>query len=222
VTFPAYSKIQNDLNRFGNAYLNVMKTITFIAIPFAGAIFIFSSDLVRLFLSEKWLAVAPLVKVLVWAGLIKAIIDATSSVFNAAGKPNINTKWQLINFFVLALLIYPFSRYWGVIGVSIAVLAGNAISAIVSIYEANKILSFEFNKLLKLISIPLLSMFASISFISWFKNFLYYEKSIELLLLIISGGLLYIILILLLDKIFNYGITTIIKESIVYLLSARS
>lgn len=222
VTFPAYSKIQNDLKRFGKAYLNVMRMITFIATPFAGAIFIFSSDLVRIFLSEKWLAVAPIVKVLVWAGLVKALIDATSSVFNAAGKPKINTKWQLINFLVLGLLIYPLSKSWGVVGVSIAVLVSNATAAFVSIYEANKILGFKFNKLLKLIAIPLLSMLASISFISWFRDFLYYEKLIELLLLVISGGLLYMILILLLDRIFNYGMTTILKESIISLLTERS
>ena len=96
------------------------------------------------------------------------------------------------------------------------------VAAFVSIYEANKILGFEFNKLLKLIAIPLLSMLASISFISWFRDFLYYEKLIELLLLVISGGLLYMFFILLLDRIFNYGMTTIIKESIISLLTARS
>ena len=157
-----------------------------------------------------------------WAGLVKALIDATSSVFNAAGRPKVNTKWQLINFLVLGLLIYPLSKNWGVIGVSIAVLASNVVAAFVSIYEANKILGFEFNKLLKLIAIPLLSMLASISFISWFRDFLYYEKLIELLLLVISGGLLYMFFILLLDRIFNYGMTTIIKESIISLLTARS
>ena len=222
VTFPAYSKIQNDLKRFKKAYLNVMKTITFIAIPFAGLIFIFSSDLVRLFLSEKWLAVVPIIKILVWAGLIKALIDATTPVFNAAGKPNINTKWQLVNFLVLGTLIYPLSKIWGVTGLSIAVLSGNAIAVLVSIYEANRILKFEYHKLLKLIVIPLLSMITSILFISWFREILYYEKLIELILLVISGGLLYIILIFLLDKIFNYGMTKIIRDNIISTLIARS
>lgn len=222
VTFPAYSKIQNDLRRFEAAYLNVMKMITFIATPFAGVIFIFSSDLVKLFLSEKWLAVVPIVKVLVWAGLVKAFIDATGSVFNAVGKPKVNTKWQLTNFLVLGLMIYPLSKVWGVIGVSLTVLAGNAAAAFVCLYEVKKILRFELSLLLKVIAIPSISMLACIFFMFWLRDVFYYEKLIELLLLVISGGLLYMLLILLSDRIFNYGMTTIIKESLISMLTLRS
>jgi hypothetical protein len=102
------------------------------------------------------------------------------------------------------------------------VLAGNAIAAFVCLYEVKKILRFELNKLLKLIAIPLISMLACISFLSWLRDIFYYEKLIELLLLVISGGLLYMILILLSDRIFNYGMTTIIKESIISMLTLRS
>ena len=53
VTFSAYSKIQNDINKLGNAYLNVVQLTTYLSVLIATLILIFGSDFTKLFLGEK-------------------------------------------------------------------------------------------------------------------------------------------------------------------------
>jgi len=84
VTFPAYAKLQDDRVRLKDAYLKVIQMITCFAVPLTGGLFIFSHDLVDIILSEKWLPLVPLVKVLVWSGLMRALMDSTIPVFNAS------------------------------------------------------------------------------------------------------------------------------------------
>jgi len=222
VTFPAYSKIQEDTQRFATAYLKVMQMITFIAIPLAGAIFIFASDLISLLFSDKWMPVVPIVKILVWAGLLKALIDATSSVFNAVGKPEINTKWQIINIFVLALSIYPLAKLWGIIGISFAVLLSNAVTTIICIHESKKLLRYEGTRLFKLIIFPLSGISVSISIIIWLKNISDFGNIAELILLFSAGSLVYLVITWFFDKVSNYNMRLLIKESIIGMRMLRN
>lgn len=221
VTFPGYSKIQDDTPRFRNAYLKVLQLITFVAIPLAGGIFVLASEFVEFFLSQKWLPVVPIIRVLVWAGLIKAIMETTVPVFNAVGKPRIHTKWQLGNFLVLAMLIYPLSLLWGMIGISVAVLIGNTVAATGAIRGANQILKYDFSRLGKIIAFPLISMLLSIWAIFWTRKVMLHNAFWELALLVTTGIVVYTSTICVFEKIFRYNIGNILRESLVSLRTNR-
>jgi len=222
VTFPAYSKLQGDNHRFSNAYLKVLQMIFFIAIPLAGAIFVFASDAISIFLSNRWLQVVPLLRILVWAGLTQALVDATSSVFNACGKPSINTKWQLISLVVLITSIYPLSRVFGVTGVAIAVLVANITAALVSIYEVRKILGFEFFRFFKIFFIPLTGMLASVALVGNLKTLLALDNNLEVILLLAVGAVLYYLITFCFDLATNYNMRNILKETFRALRSSYS
>jgi len=214
VTFPSYSKLQDDIHRFSNAYLKVLQMIFFIAIPLAGAIFVFASDAISIFLSNRWLQVVPLLRILVWAGLARAFVDATGSVFNACGKPRINTKWQFINLVVLITSMYPLSRNFGTAGVAIAVLVANMAAVLVSIYEVRKILQFEFFRFLKVLVFPLIGMLTSVAVVGNLRTLLVFDNSLELILLLIVGGVLYYLITLCFDFATNYNMRNMIRETI--------
>ena len=214
VTFPAYTKIQHDTHRFGEAYLKVLQVITFVAIPLSGGIFVLSSEVTEIFLGEKWLPIVPMIKVLVWSGLMGAIMGITLPVFNAAGKPKLHTKWQLARLIVLAIAIYPLAIRYGIIGIPIAVLLGAAVAATGSVYEAGKIIEYEFIRFFKLLVFPLMGMFVSIGIIIWLGNIVHYDNFLELILLVSLGGLVYFSVTFSFDRIFNYNMGNVIKESI--------
>ena len=92
VTFPAYSKLQEDLPRVRSAYLKVLQFISFLSFPLAGAIFIFLPDFVSIFLGDKWTPMVPAAQVLVMAGLLRSIAATTGPIFHALGKPKIDSK----------------------------------------------------------------------------------------------------------------------------------
>jgi O-antigen/teichoic acid export membrane protein len=116
VTIPTYSKIQDSLNKLKDAYLKVLQVTAFISIPISGGIFILAPEFTNTFLGNKWMAMVPAIRALALAGLVRSIASTTVPVFYAAGKPRIETKWQMVRLLVLAALIYPFSIKWGILG----------------------------------------------------------------------------------------------------------
>jgi O-antigen/teichoic acid export membrane protein len=213
VTFPAYSHIQDDIDRLRNAYLKVLHVVLFVSIPVAGTIFIFAQDAIYFLLSEKWIAVVPLLKILIVAGLAQAFIDTTGSVFNACGKPSINTKWQLASFLVLLILLYPVSGNFGLKGVAMVVVAANTIAAAVAVYELRKVLCFGLSDLLKPLLCPLASMTTAGVIVIYIGNRIQANNIIEILFLLTTATVLYSLFLLGFDKTCNYRIQTIIKET---------
>jgi len=74
VTFPAYSKLQNDIPKLREAYLKVLQITAFLSFPIAGLIFALAPDFTRIFLGEKWMPMVPAMQVLVFAGLARSVI----------------------------------------------------------------------------------------------------------------------------------------------------
>ena len=55
VTFPAYSKLQDDISQLKDGYFKVLEITVFLSIPVAGAIFLLAPDFTEVFLGQKWL-----------------------------------------------------------------------------------------------------------------------------------------------------------------------
>jgi O-antigen/teichoic acid export membrane protein len=192
VTFPAYSKLQDDLPKLRDAYLKVLQLTAFISIPLAGGIFILAPEFTKIFLGDKWMPMVPAIQILVLAGLVRSISATTGPMFQAVGKPEIITKWQPVRLFVLFALIYPFTIQWGILGTSLAVLLGNLISAIGFSVKVVKITKCKVGSFLKKIILPSINTLAVISIIVILKNTFTAVRTSELILLIGISMLIYL------------------------------
>ena len=140
VTFPTYAKIQNDLDRLKRAFLQVLKLVGLFSFFVAGFIFLFATPFTRIFLGEKWLPMVPAMKILVIAGLLRALTATTGSVFYALGQPKIETRWELIHLLFLVVLIYPLALKWGISGVATAVLISTLVSTLGFFAEVRRLI----------------------------------------------------------------------------------
>jgi O-antigen/teichoic acid export membrane protein len=147
VSFPAFSKLQDNTAKLGEAYLKVLQLITFISIPLAGMIFILAPQFTEIFLGEKWIPMVPAIQVLVIAGLFRSI--ASTPIFNSVGKPIIETIWQGIRLAVFAIFVYPLAIWRNILGVSISVLISSLISTIGFNLMAIKVTQCEVKKFYK-------------------------------------------------------------------------
>jgi O-antigen/teichoic acid export membrane protein len=170
VTFPAYSKLQDNLPALREAYLKVLQFTTFLSFPIAGLIFVFAPDFTMIFLGEKWMPMVPAMMVLVFAGLVRSISATTGPIFQAVGKPKIITKWQPVRLFVLIVLIYPFTIQWGILGTSLSVLLSNLVSAIGFSVMVVRITKCEIKNFTKRIFFPVISTSIMILFIFILKS----------------------------------------------------
>jgi O-antigen/teichoic acid export membrane protein len=218
VTFPAYSKLQDDLLTLKEAYLKTLQFTAFISIPLAGGIFILSPEFTRIFLGEKWMPIVPAMQVLALFGMLRAIGATTGVVFLAAGKPEIRTKVQSAQLILLAILIYPLTMRWGIMGTSMAVTAYALIFNLVAVYNVLNIVKSGCKKPARLLIFPLigtsitiLAIFALKTYILDHVGFAYF------LLLVVVGIFVYFLITHLFDRFLNYGSKQLIQEQFIVL-----
>lgn len=212
VAFPLYSKIQDDVPKLRETYLNVFQIITLLSFPITGLILVLASDFTTLFLGEKWLQMVPSMEVLVIAGLVRALAGSSGSLFYAVGKAKIDTKLQIIRFLILAICIYPLTVKFGILGTSIAVFFSNFITTIGFILITLNITKCSPKKHTKTLLIPFITTLLMLFFMTILKSIIG-KGLFEFIFLIISGVFSYGFIIYLLDKKLNYNILKLLKGS---------
>jgi O-antigen/teichoic acid export membrane protein len=212
VTFPAYSKLQKNLPSLRQAYLKTLQITTFISIPLAGGIFMLAPEFTRIFLTEKWMPIVPILQILVFAGLLNSIGAISGSIIQGIGKPQINTKWQLIRFFVLAILIYPLSIQWGILGTSVSVVLSLMVSTIAFSFMTIKITDCGWKNFTKIIALPLTSTAIMVILTYGLKDIMGIIGIGQFLLMAFFGLSVYFCAAYIQDRFFNYGMCQLIKE----------
>jgi len=148
VTFPAYSKLQDNIPKLREGFLRTVEATASLSLPLTAGIFILAPDFVRLFLGEKWMPMVPALRILSISGLIRSIA-ATGVLFRAVGRPSLVFWMNSVRVVVIAFSIYPLTVRYGVGGTAIAVLLGIAGTIPVWWKASSKIVHYSTKKLLR-------------------------------------------------------------------------
>jgi lipopolysaccharide exporter len=214
VTFPAYSKIQDNLPRLRESYLRVLQLTAFLSFPTAGLIFILAPDFTKIFLGEKWMPMVPAMQVLVLWGLIRSIGATTGPIFLSIGKPGIPTKLQFSVLFLLSFLIYPLSIKWGILGASLTVFFSTLVPNLIAFFVMIRIVGCRMLNFGKMIAFPLINTAFLISFIILLKTYCINLGIGNLFLSVILSLILYCCITYLFDKFLNFRLFDNIKMNI--------
>lgn len=217
VTFPAYSKLQYNLQRLREAYLDALQLTAFISIPIAGGIFVLAPDFTRIFLGEKWMLMVPAIQVLVLAGLVRSIAATMGPIFYGVGRPRIDTMWQVIRLIVLIALIYPLTVHWDLLGASIAVLFSMLVSTFGFSFMVIKITRCELKKFGKMVFLPLLYSMIMVVIVVVLKSVMQPIGVLEFFFLIGVGIISYFFVAFLFDNLLNYRIKKLIRQKLDFL-----
>jgi Membrane protein involved in the export of O-antigen and teichoic acid len=212
VTFPVYSKLQNDIPKLREAYLKVLQVTAFLSFPVAGLIFVLAPDFTIIFLGEKWMPMVPAMQVLVFAGLARSVAATTGPIFYAVAKPKIETRWQVVRLFVIAILIYPFTIKWGILGASIVVFLSIFISNIGFCFKAIKITKCGIKNFSKTIVPPFINGIIMVMSIFVLKMSINTSGLLGFLLLVGIGILISFAITYLFDRFLNYRMQVLIRE----------
>jgi lipopolysaccharide exporter len=223
VTFPALSKIQDDIPRLKDAYLKILQVSAFLSVPLAGLIIILTPDFVALFLNEKWEPIIPVMQILALRSMIVSTGATRGPLFKAVGKPGIKTKLQVLRLILLAILIYPMTTAWGIKGTAGAITLVIAIAEPFAIYLGLKIIHCRIGEILKLIALPVAATGAMLGLIYLFKQSFFYETTYaNLFILAVIGICTYITVAYVFDSIFDYRIKKIIREQLAVLTRQKN
>ncbi len=151
VTFPAYSRIQEDDARLRRAYIKTLRYISLFAFPVLFGLAILAPEFVRAIYGIKWSdAVLPL-QIMCALGMLKSVGTTVGSVLRAKGRPDVELKFGLFYLLGMVVAVLVGSNY-GIVGVALAI----TLLAVV----AFPLIQFVTNRLILL---PVRSYMASIS-----------------------------------------------------------
>lgn len=211
VTFPAYSKVQDDIEKLRRAYLEVLKISAFIAVPLAGGIFVLGPDFTRIFLGEKWMPMVPAMQVLALYGMISSIVFP-GPLLMAIGRPDLRTKLQIVGLAIFSICIYPFTIWWGITGAAIAATTYVVIAGCVALFVIFNLIGSPYRAIFKILSPPLLNSIFMVTIIFLLKTFMLdYVDLVRLILFACLGIAAYGSGAMLFDKFFNYGAHDLIR-----------
>ncbi|UCG54656.1 MAG: oligosaccharide flippase family protein, partial [Dehalococcoidia bacterium] len=213
VTFPAYSKLQDDPTKLKDAYLKVLQLTAFLSFPLAAGIIVLAPDFTQIFLGPKWMSAVPLIQVLALAGLARSLAATSGYLFYALGKTKIDTVLQIIRLIIMLALIYPMSLFMGLMGVAMAVLISILIVNVGFNAMAIKITKCSLRQFIKIIIIPFINGVLTAIIILLLKNYLG-PGFIKFIALLLIGTSLYLLISLILEKLLNYEITIIASQII--------
>lgn len=122
VAFPVFAKIQDDSPRMKAGFLKIIRLLTLIDAPIFIGLALVAPVAVPLVMGDEWLPAVPLVQVLVFYGLIRALPSASGGVIMAKGKADWAFHWNLALFCLIPLTIYVAARTGDVLTVAWALV----------------------------------------------------------------------------------------------------
>jgi O-antigen/teichoic acid export membrane protein len=201
VSFPAYSKIQHNIESLRNAYGRILKFTALISIPLAVGLFILATDFVRIAYGERWLPMVPAMMILCIFGLVRSLGATTGPLFQSVGKPHIVTQLCAAELLIIIIIIYPLSKALGIFGTSIAVTIPLCLINIFSAYKVSILLKDSIARYIKLLFPIVISTVIMAISLYIFKMLLGNSFSlVYLVLAIIASIIIYITSIVILDK----------------------
>ena len=213
VTFPVYSKLQDNISQLRDTFLKVLLVTAFLSFSLTGLIFILAKDFTSLFLGEKWMPIVPAIQILAFAGLARAIAASSGYIFYAVGKPKIDTAFQIVRLSVLVVLIYPLTTRWGITGASTAVFLSILVSSIGFSLMAIRLVECKPGDFAKKLIFPLVNGTVTAAVVFILKNFMKTALT-EFIVLVSIGMLVYLAMAYLTDRLFKYSMHALIRESI--------
>jgi len=207
VTFPAYSKLQDDILRLRRYYLYSFQLTGFLSIPLAAGIFLLAPELTLLVFGDQWMPMVPAMRVLVISGCLFAFTSELNSLFQAVGRPYLVTRLHFARLVLLLSLIYPLTLYWGILGTASAVAISAVLTLPVGLYIAMKVTQARAVDFIKAMSPPLASTALMLLVVTSVKSALAPGMGVlEFMYVVVLGLLTYLGVAYVVDHRFGYGL----------------
>jgi len=141
VVFPMFAKIQTDKVRLKRGLIKSLAIAFSLSFLFCAFVYLFAPLLIGLFFGVKWLAMVPALNILLIFSLTRPLYSVGSAVFDAIGVPKIIAVINLIKLIVLAILLFPLTKAYGLVGTAWAVVISQLIIYPLFLIKLKKTLS---------------------------------------------------------------------------------
>jgi len=193
VTFPVFSKIQDDPARLKRGVKKTLTWIVLVNFPLMIGLLVISRPLVIVLLTEKWTQSIPYFRLFCVSGLMLPFDMMNMNVLMALGRSDIYLRLEIIKKILVILSISIMWRY-GIIYIIYGMIATDFISCFISSYYTKIFIKYS---ILEQLNDCLLSFFVSVAMgiIVFIIGMISFDNIYSgLFVQIVSGVVIYIIL----------------------------
>lgn len=214
LVFPAFSKINNDIQKITKYFHFANKTILFIILPISVLLFLYNEQIVLYFFGTKWKNLSYVLGVLSLSEGIGFMVSLNPTIYQAIGRPDLQPK---VSFFLLPLfiLVYYFITPLGIGYLVWSKFFLTLITTPFNIFLIVKATGIKYNYLFKQGKNIFLSLFIMILF-SYLLKFIFLPNS--LMSLILSSLIcitIYFYLIFKMEKLFLFQLIDLVMNSLI-------
>ena len=160
VMFPAFSSLKNDRAMFNHIHRKAIECQAAVTMPLYIAFALAAEPLILILLTDKWIAVVPVLQIMCCGRLLSLIVNITEQVLLARGRSDLFLKQQLVKMgtkFVLVMLALPM----GILAVAAADAVATLSNFAVTNYFARGVSEFRVREQLRAVLPYLLSSFVA-------------------------------------------------------------
>jgi PST family polysaccharide transporter len=148
VTFPVFSKLQDNRRELADAFLKTIKYLALISLPAGIIMYMLAPELVDMLLGEKWSRSVESMQALVIYGVFTSIIWQVIEVYKATGRTDLSFGSETIRLIILIPLATACALFGGIHGVAIAQSITVAIASIFYFFPLMRVLEINVTELL--------------------------------------------------------------------------
>jgi O-antigen/teichoic acid export membrane protein len=207
VSFPAYSKVQDDKEALRSGFYRTVRLSTFLVAPMAVGIAVVAPVFVIAFLGEQWQPMIVPMQLLAVYGMVRGYLASFGSVWRATGDQDYLVKVQLLTIVLIAIPIYPAATAYGLVGVS-AVIVGVYLLVLVPVnmYLGVGSVDGSVQRLAVEFAYPLPAAGTMALVVYWVREALTLQPLFEFPLLVLTGVLAYGVAVLVMEAGSDWGI----------------
>ena len=209
VSFPVFSKIQNDHKKIIYSMRKTIKSLTFINFPLMILLIVIAEPLFILLLTDKWLEAVPYFQILCLSGLSICMSSVNYSVIAALGESKPLFYWNIVKVSVALVLLY-FGMRFGMLGVLYSYAISTFCTYIINTLLLSKYVNYGLIQQIK-DTFSTLMLSVLIGCIVWYVKYVYNFNNSLLLLIQVP---IYIILFGLISRLLKFEAYFIYKETL--------
>lgn len=147
VTFPAYSRLQEDRPALQRAFLSTLRYLSLVTVPAGLGMAILAEPMVLTLYGNAWHPSIPVLQALAIAATLRSLGSHAGEIYKAIGRPDVLTNVGLIRAAVLIPTLAA-STHLGIAGVALAQLAVTGASTVLNLFVAGRLLRIRWSAML--------------------------------------------------------------------------
>lgn len=151
VTYPALSKIQSDKERLKIGYKKVLCISSYIIFPLMIGIWALAEPLICFLLTEKWIEVVPMLKILSLAFMWYPVHAINLNILQVSGRSDLFLQLEVVKK-IMGVCILLITVRLGIIYMCYGILFDAIASLFINTYYTNKLIGFGLSSQIKALS----------------------------------------------------------------------